>query len=125
MGMNIENVKKYLLLKEENEKILKRNEKDEIMSTLKSLHTIWKEHGVERVYLYGGFVSMCFNRYSDVDIAIEPEIGFEKLLLLYAEVSKYIMRELDLRLLCELPFSDKIKEIGLVIYERKNSDIGK
>ena len=67
--------------------------------------------------MYSSFTEMTFYDYSDV--AVEPKIPFEDLLHLYSEINNSLQREVDIRLLNELPFSQKIKKKGIVIYERK------
>ena len=118
----INNVKSYFLEKEKNDKVRKRKERDDIILKLKTIKLVWQKYGISRAYLFGAFSDMTFNKSSDIDIAIEPEINLEKLLQIYCEVSKCFKREIDLRLLNELPFADKIRKKGLIIYERKNSN---
>lgn len=121
MCVNTKNVRDYLLKKEKDTRISKKREKTKIISQLKSVKSIWEKYGIKRVYLYGSFIDMTFYNYSDIDVAVEPEISFEDLLHLYSEINNCIQREVDIRLLNELPFSQKIKKNGIVIYERKNN----
>ena len=121
MDLQIENVKKYLVEKEERENLLRQKERERIISGLKALGSVWDKHRVRRVYLYGSFTDMTFHKYSDIDIAIEPDIPFDELLSLFSEVNKYIGREVDVRLLSELPFSETVRRSGFIVYERKNS----
>ncbi len=121
MCVNTKNVRDYLLKKEKDTRISKKREKTKIISQLKSVKSIWEKYGIKRVYLYGSFIDMTFYNYSDIDVAVEPEISFEDLLHLYSEINNCIQREVDIRLLNELPFSQKIKKNGIIIYERKNN----
>lgn len=118
--LTIEKIKTYLSAKEKKRQIEKKRERTLVLSKLKKLN-IWQKYGLEKVYLYGGFANCKFHKYSDIDIAIEPDINFESLLKLYCEINKYFKREIDIRLLSELPFEEKIKTEGLIIYERKSS----
>lgn len=117
----IEKVKDFLLKKERAETLFKQEIREKIIAELKALESIWEKYNLGKVYLYGSLADMTFNRYSDIDTAVEPEISFEDQLKLFSEVNKHIKREVDVRLLKELPFPDKVKRTGVLIYERKNS----
>lgn len=123
--IDIQSVKNYLLEKNERKLALKRKERDEILSMVRRLSKLWEKYGVERVYLYGSMVELSFNKYSDVDIAVEPDIDFEAILKLYSEINRYFKREVDIRLLSELPFREKIRKEGILIYERKHCSFKK
>jgi len=123
--LNIDKIRAYLLKKEENSRALKQKEQKEIIINFKKLNEIWEKYGIEKVYLYGSFADLSFNRNSDIDIAIEPDIGFESLLKLYSEINRYFKREVDIRALNDLPFIDKVKSKGVLIYVRKNRNIKK
>ena len=118
--INLNKVKEYLLEKEKKENFLKQKERGDVIRKLKGLDFVCEKYGIDKVYLYGAFADMTIHKYSDIDIAIEPKIQFGKLLQICASINKFVKREIDLRLLSELPFSAKIKKRGLVIYERKN-----
>lgn len=120
MRVDTKRVKNYLLKKEKDTRLSKKREKTKIVLQLKSVKSIWEKYGIKKVYLYGSFTDMTFYDYSDIDVAVEPEIPFEDLLHLYSEINNCLQREVDIRLLNELPFSQKIKKKGMVIYERKN-----
>lgn len=123
--IDIQTVKDYLSEKHEKIKTLKIKERDEIISTFMKLSNLWGKYGVERVYLYGSVAELSFHKYSDIDIALEPFIDFETLLKLYSEINRYFKKEVDIRLLSELPFSEKIRKEGIILYERKNSSLKK
>lgn len=118
MSIVVENVRRYLLEKERQEVLLKQKERDVIIQRLKELDSLWTRYRISKVYLYGSFADMTFQEYSDIDVAIEPAIDYDTLLHLYSEVDKHLEREIDIRLLSELPFADKVREEGIVIYER-------
>lgn len=123
--LDIEQIRAYLLKKHKQRLIEREKERAEIISKLTELTEIWQKYEIDRVYLHGSFVDLTFNKYSDIDLAIEPEIDFEGLLKLYCEVNRYFKREVDIRVLNEIPFRDKIKSKGILIYERKGSSFNK
>jgi predicted nucleotidyltransferase len=118
--MDISKVKRSLLEKERKTKLIKQAEKDRIIEKLKSIRSIWKKFGIEKVYLYGSCADMTLCRYSDIDIAVEPAIPFESLLSLFSEIDRQTTRRIDVRNLSELPFSQKVKREGVLVYDRKN-----
>lgn len=122
MTVILDNVRRYLLEKEIQERLLKQKERDVIIRRLKELDFLWTRYSISKVYLYGSFADMTFQKYSDIDVAIEPDIDYGTLLHLCSEVDKHLEREIDIRLLSELPFADKVREEGIIIYERKNSN---
>lgn len=111
-------VKNYLLEKHKKKLALKEKERDEILLTLRELSQLWEKYELERVYLYGSMVELSFNKLSDIDIAVEPNLDFETLLRLYYEINRYFKREVEIRLISEIPFSEKIKKEGIILYER-------
>jgi predicted nucleotidyltransferase len=117
----IEKAKDFLLKKEQAETLFKLEVRKRIVSELKKLGSIWEKYGVEKAYLYGSMADMTFNRYSDIDIAVEPDISYENQLKLFSEINRHIKREVDIRVLKELPFAEKIIRTGFIVYERKNS----
>jgi len=123
--LNIDKIRTYLLKKEENTRVLKQKEQKEIIAKLINLSQIWEKYCIDKVYLQGSISDLSFNRNSDIDLAIEPDIGFEALLKLYQEINRYFKREVDIRVLNDLPFIDKVKSRGILIYVRKDSNIKK
>jgi len=123
--LNIGKIRAYLLKKEENIRALKQKEQKEIIVKLRNLSQIWVKYRIDTVHLYGSISDLSFNRNSDIDLAIEPDIGFESLLKLYSEINRYFKREVDIRVLNDLPFIDKVKSRGILIYGRKDSNIKK
>ncbi|MEW5804500.1 MAG: nucleotidyltransferase domain-containing protein [bacterium] len=119
--IKIDDIKDYLLRREKSRALLKQGERERIISDLKALAVLWRKYRLDRVYLYGSFADMTFHKSSDIDLAIEPAIGFEDLLKLYSEMNRHFKQEVDVRLLQELPFSEKVKREGVVVYERENS----
>ena len=123
--LNIDKIRTYLLKKEENTRVLKQKEQKEIIAKLRNLSQIWEKYCIDKVYLHGSISDLSFNRNSDIDLAIEPDIGFEALLKLYQEINRYFKREVDIRVLNDLPIIDKVKSRGILIYVRKDSNIKK
>jgi predicted nucleotidyltransferase len=82
-ALNIDKISTYILKKEENTSVLKQKEQKEIIAKLRSLSQIWEKYCIDKVYLHGSISDLSFNRNSDIDLAIEPDIGFEALLKLY------------------------------------------
>jgi predicted nucleotidyltransferase len=123
----ISNIKDYLSRREKSRACLKQEERDQIVSDLTSLTALWRKYKLDRVYLYGSLADadLTFHKGSDIDLAIEPEIGFEDQLRLYSEINRHFKREVEVRLLKELPFLEKVKREGVVVYERENSHIEK
>lgn len=119
--MEILAIKNYLLKKEEKEKLLKEQERDVIIEKLVNLEPVWQKYKILKVYLYGSFADLSFCKYSDIDLAVKSEMGYETFLRFFSEVDKVFKREVDLRLLKELPFAEQIRERGVLIYERKDS----
>lgn len=119
--INVKKAKEYLSEKERREGFRRSKERETVLSELQKLDYLWKKYEIQKVYLYGSFVDASFQKYSDVDIAIEPDIPYERLLELFVAANKRIKREVDIRLLSELPFNDAVKRDGVLIYERKDS----
>jgi predicted nucleotidyltransferase len=120
--LDINKIKNFLKKREEETKRKKQHERDEIIKRIKALSSLFDKYfPIKRVYLYGSYADMSFHEHSDIDIAIDPDIEFEDALRLYTEIDKYFRKELDLRSLKYLPFPEKIKKYGIVVYERKDS----
>ena len=121
MPTNIRDIKNFLINKEQTKRALKLKEKEEVKSGLKSLTSIWQKYKIQKVYLYGGFSDLGFHEYSDIDIAIETDMGYEEFLRLFSELNRHFRREVDVRLLSELPFKEEVVKEGILIYERKDT----
>ncbi len=83
----------------------------------------WQDYPIERVYLYGSFVSGQIFADSDVDIAIEGDLG-DKYFNVYGKLADYLGMDLDFHYTKDLPFWDRVLKKGEyeVIYERKGRD---
>lgn len=120
--MELLKIKSYLSKKEKKERLLKEQERDAIIVKLVGLESVWKKYKIKKIYLYGSFVDLTFCKYSDIDLAVESEMEYDVFLKLFSEVNRGFEREVDLRIINELPFTRQVREKGLLIYERKNSD---
>jgi predicted nucleotidyltransferase len=118
-NIDIEQVKKFLIEKEEKIKSQKATEKEKIIRKLKNLNSLWEKYNIKKIYLYGSFTGLGFQADSDIDLAIDGKIEFKKLLELIAETQKQFKREVDIRLLDEIPYKAKVLRTGAVVYERK------
>jgi predicted nucleotidyltransferase len=116
--IDIEKVKAYLQEKENTRLKKQQAELIDAGKILKNLVHIWEKYNIARVYLYGSIIDSKLHRQSDIDIAVEGNINFRQLLHLYSEVDRYFSREIDIRILEELPFKEDIKKRGIVIYEK-------
>lgn len=120
--MKLPKIKSYLSEKEKKERLLKEQERDAIIVKLIGLKSVWEKYKVKKIYLYGSFVDLTFCKYSDIDLAVESEIKYDVFLKFFSEVNREFGRQVDLRLINELPFAQQVREKGLLIYERKDSD---
>jgi len=118
---DIKDIKDFLTSREKINRDLKLKEKEEIISRLKSLKDIWQRYKIKTVYLYGAFTDISFHEHSDIDIAVEADMDYEEFLAVFSEVNRHFKREVDVRLLHELPFKEKIIKEGILIYERENT----
>jgi predicted nucleotidyltransferase len=118
---DIKDIKDFLTSRGKINRDLKLKEKEEIISRLKSLKDIWQRYKIKRAYLNGAFTDISFHEHSDIDIAVEADMDYEEFLAVFSEVNRHFKREVDVRLLHELPFKEKIIKEGILIYERKNT----
>ena len=123
--IDINKAKAYLL---EKESVRRQRQQEELAQTtkkIKALAHIWSKYDIKRVYLYGSMTRGKIHHQSDIDIALEGNIGYRQLLSLYGEVDKHFTREIDIRSLEELPFKEAVKEKGVVAYERQTDNFKK
>ena len=121
MEASIADIKKFLICREEADRASKLKEREYVISGLGALSHLWQRYKIKRIYLYGGFADMSFCKHSDIDIAVDGDIDFESLLELFSELNRHFKREVDVRLLKELPFKEKVIKEGILIYERENT----
>lgn len=115
--IDIDKVKRFLKEKENRARKKAQDELNQIINDLKCLTNIWEKYKIKRVYLYGSVTAGRIHHQSDIDIAVEGDLGYRELLHLFGEVDKHVTREIDLRNLDELPFKDTIRKQGVVVYE--------
>lgn len=118
--IDIDKACRFLVEKEQKEKNLRKIERDLVLSGLRSLAHLFEKYGITKAYLYGSFSDSSFHRFSDIDLAVVPEIEFTDLLKLFSEINRSFGYDVDLRTLSSLPFYPKVVREGIVIYERKN-----
>ncbi len=116
-AIDIEKVKRFLEEKENRARKKQQDERDRIIKNLEDLTHVWQKYKLKKVYLYGSVTAGRLHRQSDIDIAVEGDLGYRELLHLFAEVDKHIDREIDVRILDELPFKETVREKGVVVYE--------
>lgn len=116
-AIDIEKVKRFLKEKENRAGKKQRDELARIIKKLENLSGVWQRYKIKRVYLYGSVTSGRIHDQSDVDIAVEGDLDYRGLLHLFAEVDKHMDREIDVRILDELPFKETIRKKGVVVYE--------
>ncbi len=118
VAIDIEKVKAYLLEKENTRLQKQQAELTCTAETLKNLAHIWEKYNIVKVYLYGSIIDSKLHRQSDIDIAVVGNINYRQLLHLYSEVDRHFTREIDIRVLEEIPFKEDIKKRGIVAYEK-------
>jgi len=84
------------------------------------LSTLSDDYEYSRVWLYGSWNKGCENRFSDIDLALEGNMDFFKIVRLQAELEKEFQRDADIRNLDELPFKEMILKEGTVMYDSEN-----
>ncbi|UCH92225.1 MAG: nucleotidyltransferase domain-containing protein [Candidatus Aminicenantes bacterium] len=114
--IDIEKVKAYLREKEKNRQQKHQEEFQQTAKKLKELGHIWKKYNINKVYLYGSLAQGKIHNQSDIDIAVEGNISYQQLLSLFTEVDRHFSREIDIRILEELPFREAIREKGVMVY---------
>lgn len=116
--IDIEKVKAFLQEKENTRLKKQQAELADAGKILKNLAHIWEKYNIAKVYLFGSIIDSKLHRQSDIDIAVEGNINYRQLLHLYTEVDRHFSREIDIRLLDEIPFKEDIKKRGIVVYEK-------
>lgn len=119
--IDISKVKQLFLEREKAAYDRRESIRKEVLESLCGMKNIFGKYNINRAYLYGSMVSGNIRYDSDVDIAIEGNVGFKQILSLYSELSKMLDRNVDVRMLNELSFAEAIKEKGILVYERKTS----
>jgi predicted nucleotidyltransferase len=116
--IDIGKVKAFLKKKEMQYRQSCEDECKRTLQILKDLVDVWKQYNIKKVYLYGSIKTGRLHDESDIDIAVEGNISYQDLLRLFCEIDRHFTREVDLRILEELPFKDSVQKNGVVIYEQ-------
>ncbi len=122
INFDIRQVIRYLERVEEEKQKVSLAFVEQIKQELRQFN--WQDYPIERAYLYGSLVSGQIFADSDVDIAIEGELG-EKYFNVYGKLADYLGMDLDFHYTKDLPFWDRVVKEGKyeVIYEAKDRDI--
>ncbi|MBC7339545.1 MAG: nucleotidyltransferase domain-containing protein [Firmicutes bacterium] len=101
----------------------RREEQRETIARLRiALAEVAPRFSVDRVYLYGSVLTDRWCPDSDLDLAVEGALSFGDLLKLWAELDGRLDREVDVRELTRLPFAEKVRAEGVIVYEREAPD---
>lgn len=115
---------RYLLRREEEARRRREEERGRVIAQVRAaLAEVAPRFPVDRVWLYGSVAAGRWHEESDIDLAVEGDLSFEDQLKLWCELDRRVEREVDVRLLVELPFADKVRARGMVLYERKATDV--
>jgi predicted nucleotidyltransferase len=110
---------RYLLRREEEALRRREGERGRIIAQVRAaLAEVAPRFPVDRVWLYGSVVTGWWDEESDVDLAVEGTLSFEDVLKLWCDLDRRVEREVDVRLLAELPFAEKVRARGIVVYDR-------
>lgn len=124
MGATPEEVaraRRFLLEREEKRQKARELARQRVLVQLKEmLEEVAPRFPVEKVYLYGSLLTGRWRPDSDLDLAVEGDLSYGDLLTFWAELDRRMEQDIDLREISKLPFAEKIRAMGLVIYERKN-----
>ncbi len=125
--IDIDEAYRHLAAKEEEAARRAEEKRKAALAALRrALAEVAPGFAVEKIYLYGSLLTPGRWRHgSDVDLAVEGGLGFDEMLCLWCELDRKLPYEVDLKKLGGLPFAEKIKREGLVIYERKNTSFDK
>jgi predicted nucleotidyltransferase len=114
-------VRRYLLEREEKRRQTKEQARRRALAEAKdALKAVAPLFPVERAYVYGSLLTGRWRPDSDLDLAVEGDLSAGDLFSLWAELDRRLEQEVDLRDIARLPFGEKIKREGIVLYERKN-----
>ncbi|HHW43041.1 nucleotidyltransferase domain-containing protein [Desulfofundulus thermobenzoicus] len=117
----IARVRRFLWEREEKRRQIREQARYRVLARLKeALKVVAPFFPVERVYLYGSMLTGRWRPDSDLDLAVEGNLSGTDLFNLWAELDRRFEQDIDLREITRLPFKDKIKREGIVLYERKN-----
>ncbi|NLG85254.1 MAG: nucleotidyltransferase domain-containing protein [Firmicutes bacterium] len=117
----ISRIRRFLAAKEEKARRAGESACQEILAKVKeAVAAVAPLFPVERVYLYGSTLRGRQRPDSDVDLAVEGRLSPAEFFALWTELDRRLEQEIDLRELSRLPFGEKIKREGRIVYEREN-----
>ncbi|ACX51652.1 DNA polymerase beta domain protein region [Ammonifex degensii KC4] len=120
--MDIVQVRRFLLEREKRRRQVREQACRQLIVQLKQiLEEVLPSFPVERAYLYGSVLTGRWHPESDLDLAVEGRLSAEEFFRLWAELDRRLEPEVDLRELEKLPFREKVRREGMVVYERKGS----
>ena len=73
---------------------------------LQNLHSIWKKHGIQKIYLFGSYARNQQKPTSDIDFLIEHPIDFSLFDLIYLQLD--LEKELNINV--DLISNDSVSE---------------
>lgn len=112
----------FLWEREEKRRRERERRRQEIMQEVKkAVEAVAPSFAVEKVYLYGSLLNSRWRPDSDVDLAVEGVLSYSDLLSFWAELDVRVDQDVDLRELTRLPFKEKVKREGILLYERKTA----
>jgi len=112
------------ILKEREEKRRKQRELERenlICRVKEAIQQVAPSFPVEKVFLYGSILTGHWRPDSDIDIVVEGRLSPEEFFALWRELDRRLDEKVDLRELEKLPFRERVKSRGVILYERKNS----
>ncbi len=113
----LERARRYLAEREEEQRRAREKERRRVIAEVrKTLKDVAPKYGISKAYLYGPFLTGDQGPCSDVDLAVEEKFSFSDLLRVQAELDRRLSRQPDLRELRCLPFRDRVRKEGLVVY---------
>lgn len=114
-------VRRFLINREEKQRRAKELARQQVLAKLKeALEVVMPLFPVERVFLYGSTLTGRWCPDSDLDLAVEGNLSPEDFFGLWAELDKRLEQEIDLREMAKLPFREKVRRKGVMLYERTN-----
>ena len=117
----ISRIRRFLSAKEEKDRRTRESARQEVLARVEEAVAAVAPHfPVERVYLYGSTLRGRRRPDSDVDLAVEGRLSPAEFFALWTELDRRLEYEVDLRELAKLPFGEKVRREGELLYERKD-----
>lgn len=117
----ISRIRRFLSAKEEKDRRTRESARQEVLARVEeAVAVVAPLFPVERVYLYGSTLRGRRRPDSDVDLAVEGRLSPAEFFALWTELDRRLEYEVDLRELAKLPFGEKVRREGELLYERKD-----